>query len=306
MSLALSCSWNSLKHLTAKNITEEITSLGFDAVELDFRLTQDIINQFKTLVADRVIRVTSVHNFCPVPDGIERRLALPDCFSISSLNEEIRTKAVKFSKRSVDTARMLNASAVVMHCGRVEIENKTPDLKQLYRLSLNGSRDYEKSKEEFISLRAKHSVPYLSAAIASIKEISAYAKEKGIKIGVENRIYYQEIPSFEEIGSILSETDKETVYYWHDTGHAQILENLSLATHINYLKEYGGRLLGIHLHDVSGADDHIPPPKGGVDFSIIKPYLTNRVIKVIEVHQPATGDEIKSAARFLTSLYGSE
>jgi len=306
MSFALSCSWNSFRHTNAEDLVDEIRQLGFDSIELNFGLTPEIVRGIGRLVDSKVIKVISVHNFCPVPEGIEVKAALPDCYSMASQDESVRKKAVKYSKVTIDTAARLNASAVILHCGRVEGENKTRKLKELYKCNLKDSLRYEELKKEIIEERKRKGTPYFEAALKSIQEISGYAKEKGVKIGIENRVYYHEIPSFEEMAMVLSQTDPEQVFYWHDTGHAQFLENLSLAVHQDYLKRYGGRLLGVHLHNVEGADDHkaVTISRGSVDFSLLKPYLKEDTLKVIEVHYPAAAEQIIESRKFLEHMYG--
>ncbi len=124
-------------------------------------------------------------------------------------------------------------------------------------------------------------------------------------MGIENRIYIREIPSFEEIKIFLSNFHKKGVGYWHDTGHAYLLEKLGFAKHIDYLKTYNKHLLGIHLHDVKEFDDHKAPFTGEINFKKLIPYIKKDTIKVIEAHKPATAKEIISARKKLEKLFSS-
>ncbi len=96
--LALSTSWNTNTSHSGKQIVDEIKNLGFDTLELCFSHTQRELNQ---IYKDQGIRVASLHNYCPIPDGLLRKKALPDCYSLSSPNNTERTKAVKFTKRTI-------------------------------------------------------------------------------------------------------------------------------------------------------------------------------------------------------------
>ena len=49
----------------------------------------------------------------------------------------------------------------------------------------------------------------------------------------------------------------EVVGYWHDVGHAQTLEHLSLCSHEEWLRRFAGQMVGVHLHDVVGVRDHL-------------------------------------------------
>jgi len=74
---------------------------------------------------------------------------------------------------------------------------------------------------------------------------------------------------------------------------------LGLVKHTDYLEAGEGRFAGVHLHDVVGVDDHLAPGKGNFDFRIIKPYLKEETLKVIEAHSPATPEDIKEGIKYL-------
>ena len=82
----------------------------------------------------------------------------------------------------------------------------------------------------------------------------------------------------------------------------QIMQNLGLAAPKEYLRRYGNSLLGVHLHDVLGCQDHLPPGEGAVDFNALKEYLKRDTLKVLEPHHPANAESIKKSKFLLESL----
>jgi sugar phosphate isomerase/epimerase len=128
--------------------------------------------------------------------------------------------------------------------------------------------------------RAARCQPNLEAVRRSLEEMAGYAERGEIKIGLENRLYYTEIPSHEEIGAFLAL--HPNLFYWHDTGHAQAQANLGFAPHQGWLRAYGERMLGIHFHDIRGLRDHGIPGQGEIDFAGLAPYIPPEALRVCE------------------------
>ena len=118
-------------------------------------------------------------------------------------------------------------------------------------------------------------------------------------VGIENRYYFQEMPDKEEIGIILKQFRGGPIGYWHDTGHAAVFETLGILQHEELLKLYAPHLVGIHLHDALGLDDHNPPGQGEIDFEMVKGYLPEGAIQIMEIQPSARGHEILDGLDFL-------
>ncbi|MFH1245614.1 MAG: TIM barrel protein [Candidatus Omnitrophota bacterium] len=310
MMFALSTSWNAGQYSAARNIIEEIKAIGFHCVELNFSLSAALVEEMISLSARNQIKVVSLHNFCPIPDGISRRAATPDIFSLSALDNDERKQALYYTKRTIDTASILQAQAVVLHLGKVQ--NTVEKIRELGGLYLDSKaarpsgnrKNYEQLKSRMLKDRRDKAAPCFEQTLKSLEELCSYAREKKISLGIENRYYFNEIPSIEEMGQIVKSFPGSPLFYWHDTGHAQIYENLGFFKHKELLDNFGSRLLGVHLHDVDKMDDHRAPLQGSFDFSLLKPYVKKETLKVLEPHQPATAEEIMSGWNYLRQLLG--
>jgi len=302
MGLALSTSWNAFKHTTAEPLIREIKEAGFQEVELSFNLTSQIVDGVETLSGKNEIRVVSLHNYCPFPEDFPRDKALPDCYSMASCDEDERRRAVFFSQRTIETASRLGAKAVVLHCGRVEMPDATRELIRLFISQAADSDEFKNLRSSMIERRRSQAGAHLKNCLKSLSELERHAQKNKVGLGVETRFYYREIPSYEEIGIIFEEFKGSNIFYWHDTGHAQFMEDLGFLNHKELIERFKGRLLGIHLHDIIAGQDHYPPSKGKIDFSWIAPHLKEQTIKVVEAHYPATTQEIRDSKAYLEAL----
>jgi sugar phosphate isomerase/epimerase len=169
------------------------------------------------------------------------------------------------------------------------------------------SNEFKEFMNELQIIREKKKEVYLERAIKGLRQLNKYAKNKGIKLGIENRYFYFEIPNYQEIKIFLDEFPKNSsVHYWHDVGHAQVHEYLGIAKHEDYLKDYNDRIIGIHLHDIIAEKNHQAPSNGMMDFEMIKKYLPKNALKVMEINAKVSHLDIKNGYNFLRKIFKNE
>ncbi|MBW2365562.1 MAG: hypothetical protein JRF25_10985, partial [Deltaproteobacteria bacterium] len=57
--------------------------------------------------------------------------------------------------------------------------------------------------------------------------------------------------------------------------------------------------IGMHLHDVTGLDDHLSPGQGEIEYGEIRPFMKPGLIKVLEIHSKVEKKELREGARFI-------
>ena len=58
------------------------------------------------------------------------------------------------------------------------------------------------------------------------------------------------------------------------------------------------------MHDIIGViDDHRAPGSGTFDFRRLKPYIREDLIKVLEIHEPASADDILNGVENLDKVF---
>lgn len=296
---AISTSWKSNLHYNVKGILGAIKATGINAIEVGYNFKVERFEELVLLINELGIKVVSVHNFCPMPAGsIPGRLAPCDYYRLSSQDDTERCKAVDYTKRSIDSAVKLSAKALVIHSGTIDIDRAyVKNLLGLYNSGASGTREYNILKEELLRIREARKKPYLDATVKSLEEITAFAFGSGMKVGIENRYYPNEIPNIGEIDHLLKLFSTKGAVYWHDTGHAEVSEKLGIALHAEYLNRFKDHLFGIHIHDLKGIKDHLAPFSGELDFSKIIPYIKDNLLNVIEAHPPATAEQLQESIK---------
>ncbi len=299
---ALSTAWNSGRHRNARLMVEEIKGIGFDHIELDFNLKKHMVKEIAGLVSAGAIKVVSLHNFCPVPENVRAKKVSPDHYSLASIDGTERKKALLQTKETIDTASALKAEAVIIHSGRLNIRDRT---RKLAKVMGEGGEVLPLLAQMQSERREELKKGYLESLLKSMEALSAHANKRGIKLGLENRFYFRELPSIDEFEVIFERFGPDSnIGYWHDMGHAQVFENLKIAGHREYLDRFSDRLIGVHIHDIKGIiDDHQAPLAGELDFSALKNYIKKGALKVLEPHYPATSGEIKRGLEYLKNLF---
>jgi sugar phosphate isomerase/epimerase len=140
-----------------------------------------------------------------------------------------------------------------------------------------------------------------------LRKILPEAEKCGLKLGIENRQALEEIPLESDFEFFFREFDSPNVVYWHDTGHAQIKENLGFLHHTQHLESLAARLAGFHIHDVQfPAHDHAAPGSGTVNFAALKPFVKPDHIKVLELNPSLPVEAVKRGITHIKITWGNE
>ncbi len=299
--IAISTLWNSRVAESAEEIMSQILDMGFEAIEMDYYLTGAVVNELKELL-DNALEVVSVHNFCPVPDILPREMAGSDAFLLSSSDREERERAVEYTIKTLELADSFETRIVVCHFGHVDMDDPTENLIELYDRGEKESNDFESLLQKSMEEREAKRQRNLDAVFFSLDKLIRRAEKLDILIGVENRKEFRQIPGLDEIGIIMSEFQGANIGYWHNTGYAQIHDNLDIASHEDLLRQYSESMIGIHLHDVKSNVTHLAPGMGDLDFKIVSEYLPQNAVRVLQLTSKATREEVMEGLSHLQEL----
>jgi sugar phosphate isomerase/epimerase len=154
-------------------------------------------------------------------------------------------------------------------------------------------------RQEMIKLRERLVGPRLEAVKKSLQQLMDYAAQLKIKLGLENRYHFIDIPSINEMGDLLNLSDETHLGFIYDVGHAQAMDRLGFYPHEDWLTRYSPRMIGCHLHDVLGLTDHLAPGRGEIDFKKIASYLPKNAFKTMELMPSVSLAQVKGGLNHL-------
>jgi sugar phosphate isomerase/epimerase len=302
---SLSTCWNSHRHTDGRALLREIRELGFDHAELSHGTRISLLPGILEAVSAGEMKISSLHNFCPLPIGVNR--SAPNLYQFSAEQPRERDLAVRYTLKTLEFAERVNAPLVVLHLGSIEMKDYTDKLKDLVARGDKDTPRYQRLCEEIIEKREARKEKFVERTYDTLRKILPQAESRGIKLGVENREALEEIPLESDFTFFFREFTSPTITYWHDTGHAQIKENLGFIHHVLHLESMADRLAGFHIHDVQPpARDHCEPGTGTVDFAALKPMVQPHHLKVFEFSPMLTVEEVARGAEHVRQIWGTD
>ena len=291
---SLSTMWARTKFSVLNDFFLAAGRLGFPKIELNHQVDSRMLSS----VDLGKYTISSIHEPCPADISMETLKARD--WMISSPDEECRQQGVAAIQRSIELAGSLSIRTVVVHAGHVSLdmvlENK---LRSLYEAGLTESAAYQEVKVLMLQKRLELIGPCLESARKSLQELLEYASRFGVRLGLENRYHYFDIPTQDEMSALLELAGADRLGFIYDIGHATAMDRLGFFPNEMWLKRFGGRILGAHLHDVIGISDHHAPGLGELDFRMLAAYLPKEAFRTVEVMSFNTPEQIKTGLRVL-------
>ena len=288
---------------------KEMAGLGFEHVELSHGIRITLVPGILRAVEEGIVKVSSTHNFCPLPTGVVQ--AAPNLFEPSASEHREHDQWLRHTKRSIDFAAQVRAQVLVCHLGSVKFFwfNPARDVKNYLRDHHDAGRDtsdrtYPALLQKSLAKLRKRMPPYWNQVKASINEVTDYAKQKGVKLGFENREKFEELPLDADYAEFLNGFPADApLGYWHDTGHADIKEGMGLLKHREHLEKMAPRTIGFHLHDVSAqGHDHQPIGAGHIDFKMISQFWRPEHLLTLEFSPRLTVEDVVNSKRRVEAL----
>ena len=281
----------------------EIRELGFEYAELSHGTRISLMPGILEAVDAGEMRISSLHNFCPLPMGVN--YSAPNLYQFSAERPRERELASRYTLKTLEFASRVKAPVVVLHLGSIDMKNYTDKLLDMVARGEKDTPKYKKLCMELDARREAKKVPWLDRIKEVLRKLLPEAQARGVKLGVENRQALEELPFESDYQFLFREMASPNLVYWHDTGHAQIKENLGFAQQTMMLESMREHLCGFHIHDVQfPGRDHCAPGSGCLDFASLKTMIKPEHIKVFEFSPALSKEEVQNGAAFVKKLWG--
>lgn len=292
--LSFSTCWNNSRHTDGEAMIQEILEMGFSNIELSHGMTIAKLPGIKKAYEAGIFTCAGVHNYFPSP--VEVMIDAPDAYEYTSHRPFDRKRAMEMTMKTLEIAAMFEARYLVLHMGSVPL-NSAKFTKPLTRMVTAGEQHeagYVKEKLKFIKKREKLAPLYYHRAIEALEEIALKAGEYGVKLAVESRSRFEDMPNEREMVRLQEHfKDNPWVGYWHDFGHVQLKHNLGVLDHLEWLETIQPYIIGGHVHDVEWpARDHRVPFTGTLNYESIIPFFPEKCPLVWELSPTRKTEQI--------------
>ena len=302
---SLSTCWNSHRHTDGRAMLREVRELGFEYAELGHGTRISLMPGILEAVDAGEIKISSLHNFCPLPMGVTR--AAPNLFQFSSPMPREREQAERYTRKTMEFANRVKASLVVLHLGSIEMKDYNDKMLSMLEHGEQNTTKYQKLCQEVEEKRESKKEEYFERVKESIKRLLPEAEQRGLRLGAENRQAIEELPLDGDFYFMFREISSPNFVYWHDTGHAQIKEHLGYIHHRMHLESLKERLAGFHIHDVQyPGKDHCPPGTGTIDFAGLKPFVQPGHLRVLELSPSLTPEQVREGFARIRGVWGED
>ena len=269
----------------------ELAGMGYESVELSHGVRYSLWPGILKAHEEKIVRIASLHNFCPLPLGFLK--AAPNCYEFSDPKASMRKHAVRHTKETIDHAAAFGARAVAIHSGSLPLKVRNHELERMVAHDQLGSRRYVRRKLAAVLDHEKkfnETWPLVKECLAEVLE---YAGKKGVRLGLESREGVEEIPLENCWQRIFEELPEAG--YWHDFGHSGRKDCLAFIDHEAEFRLRAGRLIGCHVQDFRGPDrDHLAPGDGSICFEKFWPCLKNEPVFVLELSPRVQKEKVES------------
>src|ERR1043165_2403606 len=174
---SLSTCWNSHRHTDGRALLREISDLGFDYAELSHGTRISLMPGILEAVDAGEMKISSLHNFCPLPMGVN--YSAPNLYQFTAERDRERELALRYTMKTLEFATRINAPMVVLHLGSVEMKDYSGKLKEMLGRGEKDSPKYAKLCAEIAERREAKKEKFVERLYETLRKIVPEAESRG-------------------------------------------------------------------------------------------------------------------------------
>ena len=191
-------------------MVQEMAALGFKRIELSHGIKICLVPGILQAVEEQLIEISSVHNFCPLPSSVQH--AAPNLYQPSAVDQRELNLWDRYTLQTLDFAVRVGAPHVVMHSGSTWFFLTSPERKldkwidesELETIELAEDAGFLKQRKRAMKRIKSASRKAMQRINSSYERILPLAKERGLKLCLENREGMEEMPIDSEYPEFLA------------------------------------------------------------------------------------------------------
>jgi sugar phosphate isomerase/epimerase len=292
MHLAFSTSW-------AGGDIERVASVlpHVDSLEIGSKGDRSFFRELDALIEDENIPVTSIHAVA-YPDKVGKDAYYAP--RLASLDSVVRMREMDEICRTAEWARSIDASALVIHTGKVEdavLKQMTVEYENMVKAGTHPS-DLGEQFHAIVNRRGRLSGLYVESIIEGLRYLCPRFPD--LNFFIETRVHYYEIPLPDELQMILSRVCCRNLGYWHDIGHTCLLDRMGFIPMKVWQERFSQVCGGAHVHDMDEhLLDHYPPGEGILDVHFLLEQFDERVFLTLEINARNDFESVIRGIRYL-------
>ena len=319
------------KHKDGYEMLAKAVELGFKHVELGHGTVVSQVDGIERAVAEGIVKVSSLHNFCPVPPFAPA--PAPNLYSPATKSKSETAQWKRHTLNTLAFAETVKASRVVMHSGELiyfwgspkfamqklygelrAVEKslaefdaeKDEDKTALEKDVKIARKNYENALPRFIAKAQKRAEKAHDIVFENVQSVHEDFAQKNILLGLENRDGWCELP-FDTMFADFAERLNTLSHArgWIDIGHAQVKALRGVFKLEDFLESLRGKICAWHLHDTTAEGrDHNPIGKGVTDFNLVKKFFEPQNHNfILELSPSVTEEEIIDSRKRLEDMF---
>ena len=158
----------------------EIREMGFECAELSHGTRISLLPGIMDAVDAGEIKISSLHNFCPLPMGVN--FSAPNLYQFTAEKDRERELAVRYTLKTLEFAARVKAPLVVLHLGSIEMKDYSTKLKDMVGRGEKESPKYVKLCEEIAQKREAKKEKFVERLYDTLRKFLPEAESRGLKL----------------------------------------------------------------------------------------------------------------------------